>query len=80
MSIVINIAKAKDIAHDLRRTARSEEFKPLDEIIAKRIPGTDEQNVEIQRQLIRDKYAVMQTAIDSAATVDEIKDILFNRS
>ena len=72
MSIVINITKAKDIAHDVRRAARAEEFKPLDEAIAKQIPGQAE-GAEAQRQLIRDKYAAMQTAIDAAATVDEIK-------
>ena len=28
--ITINVAKAKNIAHDARRTARSAEFAPLD--------------------------------------------------
>lgn len=79
MSIVINITKAKDIAHAVRRTARAEEFKPFDEVIAKQIPGQAE-GAEAQRQLIRDKYAEMQTAIDSAVTVDEIKEILSNNS
>lgn len=72
MSIVINIDKAKDIAHDVRRAARAEEFKPFDEAIAKQIPGQAE-GAEAQRQLIRDKYAAMQTAIEAAATVEEIK-------
>ena len=72
MSIVINIDKAKGIAHDVRRAARAEEFKPFDEAIAKQIPGQAE-GAEAQRQLIRDKYAAMQTAIDTAATVEEIK-------
>lgn len=72
MSIVINIDKAKDIAHDVRRAARAEEFKPLDEAIAKQIPGQVE-GAEASRQVIRDKYAAMQTAIDAAATVEEIK-------
>jgi len=72
MSIVINIDKAKTIAHDRRREARSEEFKPFDDAIAKQIPNQME-GAEAQRQLIRDKYAAMQTAIDSASTIDEIK-------
>ena len=39
--ITINIDKAKTIAHDIRRAARAEEFKPHDEIIMKQIPGVD---------------------------------------
>ena len=37
--ITINIDKAKTIAHDKRRAAREEEFKPYDDAIAKQIPG-----------------------------------------
>ena len=70
--ITINIDKAKAIAHDIRRAARSEEFKPYDDAIAKQIPGQIE-GAEAARQAIRDKYAAMQTAIDAASTVDEIK-------
>jgi hypothetical protein len=70
--ITININKAKTIAHDVRRAARAEEFKPFDDAIAKQIPG-QAQGAEAERQKIRDKYAQMQTAIDAAATVDEIK-------
>ena len=71
--ITINIDKAKVIAHDARRAARAAEFAPLDEIIAKQIPGTTAQEAEAQRQQIRDKYAEMQTAINAATTVDGIK-------
>jgi len=70
--ITININKAKTIAHDVRRAARAEEFKPFDDAIAKQIP-CQAQGAEAERQKIRDKYAQMQTAIDAAATVDEIK-------
>lgn len=73
--ITINIDKAKTIAHDMRRTARAEEFKPFDEAIAKQIPGQME-TAEAQRQLIREKYAVIQTQIDAATTVDELKAAL----
>lgn len=68
--ITINITKAKNIAHDARRTARSAEFAPLD--IKATIPS-EATAAEAARQAIRDKYAAMQTAIDSASTVDEIK-------
>ena len=68
--ITINIDKAKTIAHDARRTARSAEFAPLD--IMATIPS-DAPAAETARQVVREKYATMQTAIDSASTVDEIK-------
>jgi hypothetical protein len=70
MGIVINIDKAKTIAHDIRRAARSAEFAPLD--IKATIPS-EAAAAEAARQVIRDKYAVMQTAIDAATTTDEIK-------
>jgi hypothetical protein len=71
--ISINITKAKAIAHDMRRAARAEEFKPHDEVIMKQIPGVDAVAAEAARQAIRDKYSAMQTAIDAAATPYEIK-------
>lgn len=71
--ITVNIDKAKAIAHDVRRAARAEEFKPLDEVIAKQIPGTDAAAVEAERQAIRQKYAAMQADIDAAASVEQIK-------
>jgi hypothetical protein len=74
--IHINIDKAKAIAHDMRRAKRAEEFAPHDEVIAKRIPGTAEADAEAARQAIREKYATMQTAIDGATTLDEIKEAL----
>jgi len=71
--ITININKAKSIAHDVRRAARTEEFKPLD--VKATIPSEAAQ-AEIERQAIRDKYATMQAAIDAATTVDQIKEVL----
>ena len=70
MSITINIDKAKDIAHDKRREARSAEFAPLD--IKATIPS-EATAAEAARQAVREKYAAMQSEIDSALTVDEIK-------
>ena len=68
--ITINIDKAKGIAHDKRREARTLEFAPLD--IKATIPS-EATAAETARQAVREKYAAMQTAIDSASTVDEIK-------
>ena len=68
--ITINIEKAKTIAHDKRREARSAEFAPLD--IKATIPS-EATTAEAARAAIRVKYATMQTAIDSASTIDEIK-------
>jgi hypothetical protein len=73
--ITINIDKAKAIGHNIRRAARAEEFKPYDDAIAKQIPGQME-GAEAQRQLIREKYAGTQTAVDSATTPEEIKQAL----
>ena len=73
--ITINIDKAKAIAHDMRRAARAEEFKPYDEAIAKQIPGQME-GAEAARQAIREKYAAIQADIDAAADVDGIKAAL----
>ena len=73
--IVINIDKAKAIGHDMRRAARTEEFKPYDDAIAKQIPGQME-GAEAARQVIREKYAEIQTQIDAANTPEEIKTIL----
>lgn len=71
--ITINLDKAKAIGHDIRRAARNEEFKPLD--VKATIPSEAAQ-AEAARQVIRDKYATMQAAIDAAATVEEIKEVL----
>ena len=70
--ITINITKAKVIAHEIRRKLRDEEFAPYDNAIAKQIPNQIE-GAEAARQVIREKYASMQTAIDASTTVEEIK-------
>lgn len=71
--ITINIDKAKAIGHDKRRDARSAEFAPLD--IKATIPS-EAASAEAARQVVRDKYAAMQNAIDAATTADEIKAAL----
>ena len=71
--IRINIDKAKTIAHDKRRAARSAEFAPLD--IKATIPS-EAQAAEATRQQVRDKYAEIQNNIDAAADVTELKQIV----
>lgn len=71
--ININVNKAKDIAHDIRRAKRAEEFAPLD--VQATIPS-QASAAESARQVIRDKYAAMQTQINSASTPEEIKTAL----
>jgi len=70
MPIGINLNKAKDIAHDVRRAKRAEEFAPLD--IKATIPA-EATAAEAARQAVREKYADMQDAIDAATTPEEIK-------
>lgn len=74
--IRVNIDKAKQIAHDMRRAARADEFAPHDRVIAAQIPGADAAATEAARAEIRAKYAAMQTAIDAAQTPEEIKGAL----
>jgi hypothetical protein len=68
--ITINLTKAKNIAHDARRAARSAEFAPLD--IKATIPS-EAAAAETARAVVRTKYAEMQSAIDAATTPTEIK-------
>jgi hypothetical protein len=74
--ISIDMTKAKNIAHEKRRAARAEEFKPYDEVIMKQIPGVDAQQAEAARQAIREKYATLQAQMDAAQTADELKALL----
>jgi hypothetical protein len=72
----IDLPKAKEIGHEVRRQKRAEEFQPFDEVIAKQIPGKDATQAEAKRQEIRDKYSGVQDAIDAAETPDDIKAAL----
>ena len=74
--VSVNLNKAKTIAHGIRREARTNEFKPYDEVIMKQIPGADATAAEAARAVIREKYSVMQAEIDSATTVDQIKSAM----
>jgi hypothetical protein len=74
--IQINMTKAKAIAHDARRAARSAEFEPHDAIIMKQIPGADSSAAEVARQAIRDKYAALQAQMDAAQTPEQLKALM----
>jgi hypothetical protein len=71
--ITVNLEKAKGIAHDKRRAARSAEFAPLD--IKATIPS-EATAAEAERQVIRDKYAQMQQKMNAAPSVEELKKLL----
>ena len=71
-----DLEKCKALGHDMRRAKRAEEFAPHDEVIMKQIPGADAEAAEAARQVIRDKYAAVQDAIDGAATPEDIKAAL----
>ena len=73
MGIVIDINKAKAIAHDARRAARAAEFAPLD--VKATIPS-EAAAAEAARQAIRDKYATMQTQMDAAQTPEQLKALM----
>ena len=75
-AVDVDLDKAKDIGHNIRRIKRAEEFAPHDEVIAKQIPGVDAAEAEEARQAIRDKYSNIQDAIDTAKTPDKIKAAL----
>jgi hypothetical protein len=71
--ITINIDKAKAIVHDKRRAVRAAEFAPLD--LKATIPS-EAAAAEAARQAIRDKYAAIQSDIDAAPGVPELKLIV----
>lgn len=74
--ITVDVNKAKDLTHTLRRMKREIEFKPHDEIIMKQIPGKDSKDVETEREKIRQKYWVIQDEIDACNSPDELKEII----
>ena len=75
-TVTEDLPKSKEIAHERRRAARAEEFKPHDEVIMKQIPGAAATAAETARAAIRTKYATMQDEIEAATTTAEIKTAL----
>ena len=70
MTITINLDKARIIVHDIRRAKRTAEFAPLD--VKATIPS-EAAAAEAARQAVRDKYATIQSDIDAAPGVPELK-------
>jgi hypothetical protein len=71
--ITVDMNKAKEIAHEVRREERAKEFAPLD--IKATIPAEAEA-AESARVAIRTKYETMQSDIDAAPDTDTLKTIL----
>ena len=76
--IKINMEKAKNFTHDIRRDKRAKEFEPHDNVIMKQIPGNDLNAAEAARSEIRAKYDVIQSQIEQAVTPEELKQIIEN--
>jgi len=76
-AVATDMPMAKEIAHDMRRIKRDEEFAPID--IKATIPS-ESAAAEMTRQVIRDKYAAIQVDIDGASTVDELSAVLIANS
>ena len=70
-----DLAKAKEVGHEIRRAKRNEEFAPHDEVIAKQIPASAWE-AEAAREEIRTRYEAIQTAIEGAADTATIKSEL----
>lgn len=71
--VTVNLTKAKNIVHDIRRAKRAAEFAPWD--IKATIPS-EAVAAEAARQAIRDRYAAIQNDIDSAPGVPELSLIV----
>jgi hypothetical protein len=74
--IKINMDKARQIAHGIRRDLRSKEFEPHDQIIMKQIPGSNNSVAENARESIRQKYQQVQILVDKAETPQELRSAL----
>jgi hypothetical protein len=74
--IVVNMDKAKEIGHDIRRVKRDEAFAPYDKVIELQIPGEDAAAAEAERVKIREQNELTKQAINDATTPDEIKAAL----
>jgi hypothetical protein len=68
-----DLEAAKEISNEMRRDARALEFAPLD--IEATIPSKAE-SAEAKRQAIREKYDLIQTQIEKATEISELKTIV----
>ena len=77
--ILEDTTSMKEIAHEMRRKVRQEEFEPYDNIIMKQIPGEDAVSAEAARAEIRTRYVGIQSSIDEAADPLAIRSALTDR-
>lgn len=73
ITIEVDLDKAKELTHQVRRQARALELKQYD--IEATVPSLSEQ-AEANRQIIRDKYATIQDSIDNAEDVESLEAVL----
>lgn len=71
--ITVNLNKAKEITHEVRRRTRSAEFAPLDLKVT--IPS-EAVAAEEARAAIREKYNIMQQDIDACVNEEELLTIM----
>jgi hypothetical protein len=74
--VTIDMDKAKELTHVIRRAARATEFAPYDDIIAKQIPGADATAAEAARAEIRAKYETIQNNVDACTTPEALQTII----
>lgn len=72
----IEMGKARDIAHVIRRKTRDIEMAPYDDIIAKQVPGTDPVGAETARAALRNVYDNLQTQIDNSQNPNALMAII----
>lgn len=73
--LTVDLARARDIAHQLRRWERDAAFRPWDDIVARQIPGRTGE-AELARERIRQRDAELQREIDAATSAQQLMALL----
>lgn len=71
--VIEDLEQSRQISHQIRRARRDAEFLPLDRLVT--VPSQQEY-AEAQREIIRNKYNIMQEQIDNCITTQQLKEIL----
>jgi len=75
--VSVDMPKARDIGHAMRRAKRESELAPLDkEMNINLTSPTKLAEIEAGRRAVRDNYAAMQVEIDAADTPAEILSVI----
>lgn len=72
-TLVEDLGVSKEIAHHKRRRVRDQEFTPWDRKVT--VPS-EATAAEAERELIRQKYAQIQTDIDTAADMSVLRTVV----